>query len=231
MFGSILGCDRSPPVPLELKSDHAKADEYAAELHAAIWSRLALIPAVAQSKFHSQRPIRDTEREADVIERFRQLAMNRGIHPGFAEQVIAAQIAAATLTQEVLHAEWKSDPPPEDERLRDLVRDLRPSIDHTNERILIALQLLGSVPDECQRAIQDAYQRRSPLPPQVADDAWNMAWKPLLEAPKNFMPGREALGQIPSIRSTLPDYQPLLPEFTPEAEATPVATEEQDEAR
>ncbi len=198
------------------QSDQSKSSEFATELHAAIWNRLALMPAVAQHKFHQKKPISDRIREADVIQQFRNQAMFRGIHPDFAEAVMRAQIDAARLTQEQLHSEWERDPPPEDAQLRDLVRDLRPSIDETNERMLVALQLLGGVPLECQRALEEAYLRRSPLPPHVPTEAWELAWVPLRSVPPNFMPGRAALGKIPTSRSLLPENQPLLPDFAPE---------------
>lgn len=216
---------------MALPSDRKNADEYAEELHAAIWNRLALMPSVAQSKFHHQRPISDRAREAEIIEQFRQMAMNRGIHPDFAERVMRAQIDAAKVIQTALFEEWKSQPPAEDMQLRDLVRDLRPSIDVTNERILVALQFLGAVPDEMKQSIEKAFLRRSPLPPHVPGEAWDLAWAPLLAAPRDFMPGRAALGHIPSLRSTLPEHQPLLPDFVPEEEPTTMPAEETDATR
>lgn len=216
---------------MALTSDRSNADEYAEELHAAIWNRLALMPAIAQSKFHHQRPISDRAREAEIIEQFRQMAMNRGIHPDFAERVMRAQIDAAKLIQTALFEEWKSHPPAEDTQLRDLVRDLRPSIDVTNERILVALQLLGAVPDELTQAIEKAYVRRSPLPPHVPGEAWDMAWAPLLTTPRDFMPGRAALGPIATLRSMLPENQPLSPEFVPDEESATLPAEETDATR
>lgn len=215
---SLAGCRPTAPVSGSSLPPTAKADEYARELHTAIWNRLALMPAVAESKFHQQKPISDPVREADVIDHFRMQAVNRGIHPDFAEQVMQAQIDAAILTQKRLHAEWKVRPPAEDAQLRDLMRELRPSIDQANERLLIALQLLGSVPAECGPAIEAAFLRNSPLPPQVPGEAWERAWGPLRAAPKNFLPGRAALGEFASRRATPPENQPLLPELVPEEE-------------
>ncbi len=228
----ITGCYQTAPPLLKASSaDRARADEYAEELHAAIWNRLALMPAVAQSKFHQQRPISDRAREAELVEQFRKLAMNRGIHPEFAERVIRAQIDASKRVQTELYEEWKAHPPPEDTHLRDLVQDLRPAIDVTNERMLVALQLLGAVPDELKRAMEHAHARRSPLPPHVSGEAWDVAWGPLLAIPENFMPGREALGPIPTLRSAQPENQPFVPDFAPEEETATVPAEEADATR
>ncbi|MDP1798906.1 MAG: gamma subclass chorismate mutase AroQ [Planctomycetaceae bacterium] len=214
----IVGCTEAPATQPTAPSDQAKADDYAVELHTAIWNRLALMPAVAQNKFHHQRPISDRGREAELVDQFRLQAANRGIQPDFAEKVIRAQIEASKLIQTELHAQWQDHPPSEDTLLRDLVQDLRPSIDLATERLLAALQLLGTVPQENTRAIEHAYARRSPLPPHVPEKAWDVAWAPLRDAPKDFVLSREALKRASSFRSALPENQPLLPEFVPESE-------------
>jgi hypothetical protein len=107
-------------------------------------------------------------------------------------------------------------PPSANDVPRDLVEDLRPSIDAATERILIAIQFLGRCPTECGRAIEHAYARRSPLPPQVSEAAWDLSWAPLRDLPPNFAPGREVLGRAPSVSSKTRENQPIMPEFTPE---------------
>lgn len=218
----LAGCnggDSAPAAGVSTRSERERAEESAQELHAAIWHRLALMPAVAQTKFVHERPITDRNREELMIEEFRNQAHARGISPDFAERVIRSQIAASKQIQTELYAQWARTPPPDDDQLRDLAADLRPSIDAVTERMLIALQLLGGCPKEAAWAIEHAYARRSPLPPQVTEAAWDTAWAPLRDVPANFFPGRAALGPLPSLRSTLPEHQPLLPDFTPEPES------------
>ncbi len=212
----VTGCDAPPQPNAPQRTEREKAEESAEELHAAIWDRLALMPAVARNKFHYQRPISDLTREMELIESLRQQALNRGIHPDFAETVIRGQIEASKRIQERLHAEWTAQSPPKDVPLRDLLQELRPAIDQTTERLLIALQRLGSVPNEFESAIEQVYARRSTLPPHVPVEAWDMAWAPLREAPRDFFPGAKALSRIPSLKSKQPENQPLLPEFVPE---------------
>ncbi len=219
--GLLAGCDAGDSVPVTevpFRSECDRAEETALELHTAIWHRLAIMPAVAQIKFVNGRPITDREREELMVEEFRNQAHARGILPDFAERVIRAQIAASKQVQTELYEQWAKAPPSNDEQLRDLAADLRPSIDAVNERILIAMQLLGGCPNDAARVIELAYARRSPLPPQVPEIAWDTAWESLRAAPPNFTPGRAALGRAPSLRSTLPENQPLLPDFTPEEE-------------
>lgn len=213
---SATGCDAPPQPKAPQQTEREKAEESAEELHAAIWDRLALMPAVARNKLHYQRPISDLTREMELIESFRQQALNRGIHPDFAETVIRGQIESSKRIQERLHAEWTAQSLPEDVPLRDLMRDLRPAIDQTTERLLIALQRLGSVPNEFESAIEQVYARRSTLPPHVPVEAWDMAWAPLREAPRDFLRGAKALSRIPSLKSKPLEHQPLLPEFVPE---------------
>lgn len=218
----LVGCDMgdsAPAASVVIPSERERAEEIALELHAAIWHRLAIMPAVAQTKFVNERPITDRLREESMVEEFRTQAHARGILPDFAERVIRSQIAASKQIQTELYEQWEKAPPSDDEQLRDLAADLRPSIDAVTERMLTALQLLGGCPNEATRAIEHAYARRLPLPPRVPEAAWDTAWTPLRDAPPNFMPGREALGRIPSLRSTLPENQPLIPEFMPEPEA------------
>ena len=215
----LAGCGAEPSVgsaDVPIRTERERAEEIAAELHSAVWNRLALMPAVAQVKFVQQRPITDPTREQAVIEEFRAQAQARGIRPEFAERVIVAQLDASKWIQSTLHQRWAQMPPDESEELKDLVQELRPAVDAATERILVALQLMGSCPNECQRAMEHAYARRSPLPPQVPEAAWDMAWAPLREAPPDFMPGRAALGRVPSLRSLSPENQPLTPDFAPE---------------
>jgi chorismate mutase len=220
LTGSLLaGCDAPDSAATStftVRSERERAEEIAEELHAAVWHRLALMPAVAQTKFVNKRPITDRTRDALLIEEFRTQAHARGIRPEFAERVIRAQIEASKRIQTELYEEWEMTPPADSDTLRDLTQDLRPSIDAVTERMLTALQLLGGCPNEFSRAIEHAYAKRSPLPPQVPDAAWDLAWGPLREIPADFMPGREVLGRMPSVRSTLPENQPLMPEFAPD---------------
>lgn len=220
LVGALLaGCDSTNSAsvtPVPLRSERERAEEIAGELHSAVWNRLALMPAVAHVKFVQQRPITDRVREQELTDDFRSQAQARGIRPEYAERVITAQLEASKLIQSKLYEQWTQSPPSDSDTLRDLTQELRPAIDAATERILTALQLLGGCPTEFQRAMEHAYARRSPLPPQVPEVAWDIAWAPLRETPTDFMPGRAALGRVPSLRSMSPENQPLSPDFAPE---------------
>lgn len=186
-------------------------------LHSAIWSRLALMPSVAYAKFVDNRPVTDRIREEEQVERFRRAAELRGISPDFAEAVMRGQIAASKQIQERLLADWAVHPPTADWSFRSLNNDLRPAIDETNDRMLVALQLLGTMPDEFPSLMELLSERRQPLPPNVTEEAWATAWWPLRTAKVPYLlerPGRVMRG--PSAMPTMPQHQPLLPDFMPE---------------
>lgn len=219
---AFLGCDPPRTAPPQLL-DAAKLEANGEMLHSAIWSRLALMPSVAYAKFVDQRPITDRTRETELIDRFRAAADLRGISPDFAEAVIRGQIEASKLVQQRLYEDWQAHPPGADWTVRSLNNDLRPAIDETHDRLLVALQQLGTQPDAFPALVEQLSERRQPLPPNVTEEAWSAAWWPLRTATLPYLvprAGRVLRG--PSTLPTLPQHQPLLPDFAPEPqEATP----------
>ncbi len=219
LLWSLTSCRPAPELATNVTPNVERTDENGDLLHAAIWSRLALMPSVAYAKFIDNRPVTDRSREEEQIERFRRAAELRGIAPDFAEAVMRGQIEASKQVQEQLSKEWKAHPPTADWTFRSLNNDLRPAIDETNDRMLVALQMLGTMPDEFPRLMEQLSERRQPLPPNVTEEAWATAWWPLRTAKLPYLvprPGRVMRG--PTMMPTLPERQPLLPDFMPEPE-------------
>lgn len=206
--------DALPLTPAEIASETA-----AMQLHAAIWSRLALMPSVAFNKFVQDRPITDRGREDELIERFRRQSELRGLNVEFSERVIRAQIEASKVVQAHLHQRWKTHPPSAEWRVRDLTDELRSGVDDATNGILMSLVQLGEYRDVFPSAIGRAYLLREPLPPNVPKEAWVLAWAPLLEAPRDLRDRDVEAPRViwPGWRSTPSRNEPLMPDFAPES--------------
>lgn len=101
--------------------------------------RLRLARDVAWFKYTHRQPIRDPQREAQVLDRISALAAARGMPPAPVRAFFTAQIAAACAEQEALIRAWRRGAPTPAAPPRDLRTAIRADIDAANLALLDAL--------------------------------------------------------------------------------------------
>jgi chorismate mutase len=103
-------------------------------------TRLELSREVAWIKYRNLRPIRDPQREAEVINRMAALAASRGLDIETVRTFFAAQIAASCAEQESLIRGWSRGTRPLPSYLpRELQKSVRQEVDTINLALLDAL--------------------------------------------------------------------------------------------
>jgi chorismate mutase len=112
---------------------------------------------VARWKWHHHQPITDAAREAALLEQTGDRAHDLGLDADLSVRFVKAQITAGKLMQQQDMDSWQTQPPPQDEPLRNLATELRPKIDQLNVDLLEALA--GVAPhlndEQVQRRLQD----------------------------------------------------------------------------
>jgi chorismate mutase len=109
----------------------------------AIAHRLEIAREVAWIKYLDDRPVRDPEREAAVLDSITARAAARGLNPQVVKQFFAAQIAASRVQQERWIHLWKRGAPLPSYAPRGLRSGVREDIDLLNEDLLDTLALIG----------------------------------------------------------------------------------------
>ena len=115
-----------------------------AALAALIDERLALVLEVARYKWNTGAAIEDPPREQALLDSLRQRAVPLGVSQSLVERFFAAQIEAAKVLQQELHARWRSEGREKFPGVSDLATGIRPGIDRVTAQMLDALAAIGS---------------------------------------------------------------------------------------
>jgi cyclohexadienyl dehydratase len=108
-----------------------------AALFALMEARLALMPAIANYKRHSNLPIEDTQQEQKVLKQVTTQARTLGTNEQDIQNVFKVQITLAkNVQQAALQNVSQENPIPLWARALDLHNDLRPALEELNDRIV-----------------------------------------------------------------------------------------------
>lgn len=139
------GCSpaATSPVARQDQASARAATANAERLLGLVRERLLVMHDVARWKWRDRQPVQDAQREAALVEQTKQRAAKLGLDAGLAVRFMGAQMAAAKMVQQEDMARWEAQPPPAEERLRDLKTELRPQIDRLNAGLLESLARLA----------------------------------------------------------------------------------------
>jgi chorismate mutase len=130
-------CERAaPPVSSTARSDEARNTLEKLLQH--MRQRLDVMHDVARTKWNTQRPIHDPERERLLLEDIATQAQARGLDRSFARSFFAAQMEAARWIQEDDFQKWRTTNQGPFSETPDL-STLRQRIDAINRELLAAL--------------------------------------------------------------------------------------------
>lgn len=153
-----VGCRRPATPPGHRTDAPAKTSIEAdvAQLAGLMRERLLVMHDVARWKWRDRQPVKDSVREAALLEQVRQEARDLGLDTGLATRFMTAQVAAARMLQEQDLERWQSQPPSAETPLKDLKSELRPQIDRLNKELLRTLARLAPRLDdeEIQRRLE-----------------------------------------------------------------------------
>jgi len=104
-----------------------------------IKERLDVAPEVARTKWNTKAPIEDRLRDQQIIDGVTKAATEYGLEPQKAGRFFKAQIEASKVVQHALHAEWTAQRQPPFEKVADLGRDIRPTLDRLTPAMMRSL--------------------------------------------------------------------------------------------
>ena len=134
--GAELPGDASLPHPTTFVNPTATAIEMLQTIDA----RLALMDGVAAAKWHSDKPVLDTAREAEVLEQVTAQATRHGLAAEPARVLFALQMRLAREWQERQHVTWREQGGlPADTTVPDLAKQIRPQLDRITAKQLLLL--------------------------------------------------------------------------------------------
>ncbi len=134
--GAELPGDASLPHPTTFVNPTATA----IEMLQTIDERLALMDGVAATKWHSDKPVLDTAREAEVLEQVTAQATRHGLAAEPARVLFALQMRLAREWQERQHVTWREQGGlPADTAVPDLAKQIRPQLDRITAKQLLLL--------------------------------------------------------------------------------------------
>ena len=134
--GAELPGDASLPHPTTFVNPTATAIEMLQTIDA----RLALMDGVAAAKWHSDKPVLDTAREAEVLEQVTAQATRHGLAAEPARVLFALQMRLAREWQERQHVTWREQGGlPADTAVPDLAKQIRPQLDRITAKQLLLL--------------------------------------------------------------------------------------------
>jgi chorismate mutase len=155
------------PAPAAVVSEAAdtRGREQVRELLTLVSKRLALMDDVARSKWNSQSPVSDPQREEELLRQLVREGERLGVRSQLVQRFFTAQFAAARERQQGLFDQWQSDKRAPFAGVPDLLTELRPQIAQISREQLAALSRLQPVlgePDirtllqeQLSRALQD----------------------------------------------------------------------------
>ncbi len=107
--------------------------------------RLAVMPAVAATKWQTHSPIADPERERVVIKHSGELASPSGLSADSVERVFEIQVRLAREWEERLTDDWQAHGFSYTGPIPDLAKEIRPQLDKVTTGMLAALYLAAPV--------------------------------------------------------------------------------------
>lgn len=124
--------------------------------------RVVLSDQVAAAKWGTDSPIKDPEREQQVLDGVAARAVELGLDPEEAKRVFRDQIEASKLVQRGLHAYWTARPDQQPTERPDL-GEIRPELDRLGEAILVELRDTDELRDDpsCTGHLISAYAHTS----------------------------------------------------------------------
>ena len=128
---ALFGCQSQKPAP-------AAADPTLDQLLTKINERLALMEAVARSKYRKGLPAGDYHREQAMLQALDAKALDAALEPKFIRWFFAFQIEAAKRVQENHFRRWKSEGVSGANEVEDIGK-LRERIDLLNDELIVAL--------------------------------------------------------------------------------------------
>jgi chorismate mutase-like protein len=141
--------------------------------------RLALMHDVARSKWNTNRPIGDPEREQALLREMEEEGRRHGLDPELTRAFFAAQIAAARQVQEADLARWRAEGRGPFDGAPDLA-GLRRRIDGLNRQLLAALaEARPHLDDAGTREQLRRWAREALSGEGVTDDVRSAALAPL----------------------------------------------------
>ena len=156
----------------------AAADDPLAVLTGLVGARLALMRAVAESKWNSAAPVEDQAREERLVAGVVALAPSYGLDPGQAAAFFRAQIEAAKCLESALIARWAAGRVGPFAAPADLQTVIRPQLDRLTPALLAAFA--AAVP-EVKRGAAQRIAAASRLDDPMMAVAMARALEPLLE--------------------------------------------------
>jgi len=159
--------------PLYADTPRSDFQQLIKEVRLTIRDRLVVMTSVARYKWANQLPIEDLAREKTVIKNTVNQAKAAGLKPGYAVNVVSAQIKAAKQVQLGWFQRWKLVPGSEARiPLEDLDTDIRPAITEITERLILQLVSLKSFQLTCKHIAQ---LEEVPKNLQAYAEAWHTA--------------------------------------------------------
>ncbi len=144
MIAGVIALTSAPPSVLA--QEHFLTDESAvSRVFDIADQRLAVMPAVAATKWQTHSPIADPERERVVIKHAGELASPSGLAAESVERVFEIQVRLAREWEERLTEDWKARGFAYTGPIPDLAKDIRPQLDRVTTGMLAALYLAAPV--------------------------------------------------------------------------------------
>jgi len=141
----------------------AAADAAADRVFTLIHQRLALMQPVAAFKWIEKRPVEDLAREAVVLDKATEQAVNAGLAPDGARAFFQAQILAAKDIQNCWIARWHTGAATPPDSAPDLASEVRPKLIAIGNDLLAAIGAALAQQATFGPALEGAFQQQVAL--------------------------------------------------------------------